>query len=605
MGSVLLSALLALGVYQLREHSSLSVATAASKTLSSEAFFPTLFSTGASLLLLTALLYVLSATRSAQRLPVWVSDALTIGAGFAAIFLYQALQIKVFRAPATDSYFNLKMWATPLTVLWVWFIARMTAALNRVPQVTGGYLGIVALTFLLLMGLEGRHEALPYAICASLAGAGLASVPLALSKNHFNIGWSASLAMGFLLAQSAAAGLLKNAASVILLLSLLTFGLPLLDVSFFRMRAALRGKRVAWEETRMRLYEALLRRGLSAGKIATIYLVTGASLCLSGTIVARFVLAADVALPVRLIALIGVCAGTALVFLMLLSLTRILMRRTEDEVVPEDIEAFGVRISPVSMAEAIDKIEGFIRERGPHHVVTSDANAILRAQEDVEYAGIMRRAHLITPDGYGVIWGARLLNLPIYERVTGVDMVTGICEKAAQHGFSIYILGSAPGIASTAAQKLLEKYPGMRVAGTQHGFYEKEGTKEEDVVARIREAKPDVLFVAFGIPKQEKFIARHLQDLDVPVCLGVGGSFDVYSEKLKRAPSYIQRSGLEWLYRVWQEPWRWKRMSYVPRFMAFALREWLLGGTRWSPVRPTASGEGGHPSSKMPPGTLG
>jgi len=99
-------------------------------------------------------------------------------------------------------------------------------------------------------------------------------------------------------------------------------------------------------------------------------------------------------------------------------------------------------------------------------------------------------------------------------------------------------------------------------------------------VQRIRAARPDVLFVAFGIPKQEKFIASHLQAMDVPVSLGVGGSFDVYSEKLKRAPEYVQRMGMEWLYRVWQEPWRWKRMSYVPRFMALALREWMV-----SPVR--------------------
>jgi N-acetylglucosaminyldiphosphoundecaprenol N-acetyl-beta-D-mannosaminyltransferase len=212
-------------------------------------------------------------------------------------------------------------------------------------------------------------------------------------------------------------------------------------------------------------------------------------------------------------------------------------------------------------------------------VATSDANAILRAQEDPEYADIIRRAALITPDGYGVMWGARLLNLPIYERVTGVDMVTGICERAAQKGYSIYILGSAPGIAATAAQKLAERYPGLKVAGTQHGYFGQEGISEEEIAKRIRDAKPDVLFVAFGIPKQEKFIAHHLHTMNVPVSLGVGGSFDVYSEKLKRAPMYIQRAGMEWLYRVWQEPWRWKRMGYVPRFMLLALREWLFGAS--------------------------
>jgi N-acetylglucosaminyldiphosphoundecaprenol N-acetyl-beta-D-mannosaminyltransferase len=120
----------------------------------------------------------------------------------------------------------------------------------------------------------------------------------------------------------------------------------------------------------------------------------------------------------------------------------------------------------------------------------------------------------------------------------------------------------------------------MRIAGTQHGFYSKENISEDEVVRRIRDAKPDVLFVAFGIPKQEKFIAQHFEELQVPVSIGVGGSFDVYSEKLKRAPVYIQRSGLEWAYRVWQEPWRWRRMSYVPRFMVLAVRTWILGDKR-------------------------
>jgi N-acetylglucosaminyldiphosphoundecaprenol N-acetyl-beta-D-mannosaminyltransferase len=115
----------------------------------------------------------------------------------------------------------------------------------------------------------------------------------------------------------------------------------------------------------------------------------------------------------------------------------------------------------------------------------------------------------------------------------------------------------------------------LKVAGTQHGFFKPE--EKDQVIANIHDSKPDILFVAFGIPKQEKFIAEHLQEMNVPVSVGVGGSFDVYSENLKRAPEYIQRSGMEWLYRVWQEPWRWRRMSYVPRFMAFALREWLFG----------------------------
>jgi N-acetylglucosaminyldiphosphoundecaprenol N-acetyl-beta-D-mannosaminyltransferase len=423
------------------------------------------------------------------------------------------------------------------------------------------------------------NSQLPLLAASALAGAGLASVPVALKTRTFNIGWSAALAMGFLLAQVSVVGLFKNLTFGIMALLLLVFGLPVLDVSFYRLRAAKRGQKVSWEESRLRLHEVLLKRGLSPAKISLIYLLVAAWLCGLGMLV---VVTSGWNLLLRFV-VIGLifCCGA----ISFLSITRILMRRAVDEEVPESIEAFGVRISAVNMGEALDKIESFIQSRQPHHVVTTDANAMLQAQADPEYAQIVQNAALATPDGYGVIWGARLLNLPIYERVTGVDMVTGICERAAQQQYSIYILGSEPGVAATAAKNLSDKYSGLRVAGTHHGFwrrtFKEEGLDTAQADARmadiIREAKPDVLFVAMGIPMQEKFIAAQLQRMQVPVALGVGGSFDVYAGKFKRAPEAIQRIGMEWIYRVWIDPSRWKRMGYVPRFMIFALRTWLFG----------------------------
>lgn len=529
---------------------------------------------------LVAAMYLFAAMRRRLRLPFWLNDIFLILVSYASLLLVHGTTVQVLSAPiSTDEYIGLGKWATVLTILWMWLIARMTAAMNRAPQITGGYLGVVAIALLVLLKL--KNDAVPpffpAAASAALAGAGLMTVPLALRRADFNIGWSASIAMGFLLAQIATVGLLKNATFFMLLLSMIAFGLPLLDVSLFHLRAALRGKHINVEEQKLRLHEALSQRGVAPVKISLLYLVIAAWLCGLGVLTARFIFSSSAPLwmlGLRAVILLGLFGFGFIVFF---SLARVWMRRGVDEIIPEEVEAFGVRISPVSMAEAMDKIEGFIQSKTPHHVVTSDANAILRAQEDEEYAEILRRAALITPDGFGVVWGARLLNLPIYERVTGVDMVTGICERAAKNNYSIYILGSEPGIAALAAEKLSARYPGLRVVGTQHGFWKRDGISDEEIVQRIHDAKPDVLFVAFGIPSQEKFIARHFKALNVPVSLGVGGSFDVYSEKLRRAPEYIQRSGMEWLYRVWQEPKRWKRMSYVPRFMAFALRTWLFG----------------------------
>ena len=542
---------------------------------------------GAIFLGATAALYALLLLRAWRRLPSWVSDIAILVVATIAVAPVVPHSFLSVHLPFSSQSINLGALALPLAVFWVWLLSRAIAALNRTPQVTGGYLGLVALSLLLLyrLGPGGARPPFffPTAAATALAGMGLTTIAVSLRRRGFNLGWAASCAMGFLLAQVTIVGLFKGVALAMIAPLLLLFGLPVLDVLFVRLRASQHGEKVDWETRRVRLHEALEERGISVTKVSLLYLAMAAYGC------------ALVLLGVALSHWLSVWALLLLVpmafagFIVFFSVARVLMRRKVGEEIPEDIEAFGVRISPVSMTEAIDKIDGFIQSKTPHHVVTSDANAILRAQEDLEYADIIRRAALITPDGYGVMWGARLLNLPIYERVTGVDMVTGICERAAQKGYSIYILGAAPGIASTAAEKLAERFPGLRVAGTQHGFFKPE---EEDAVVRtINEARPDVLFVAFGIPKQEKFIAKHFEALGVPVSLGVGGSFDVYSEKLKRAPEYVQRSGMEWLYRVWQEPWRWKRMSYVPRFMVFALRAWLMPSHAPRPQTPTAPNE--------------
>ncbi|MEO6908861.1 MAG: WecB/TagA/CpsF family glycosyltransferase [Abditibacteriaceae bacterium] len=530
---------------------------------------------------LTALLYLATAWRRKMHLPIWVNDLFILLAGAGAIFLFNSTVVSVISSPTSNGYIGLGAWAMPLTLLWIWATTRLTAALNRAPQVTGGYLGFVALTLLIVLTADA-HTAhfFPSLGAAALAGAGLATIPFAVKRHQtFNIGWSAALAMGFLIAQIAIVGLLKNATFAILLLSAIVLGLPLLDVSFYRLRSALQGKKKTIVNQHLRLHEALQQRGIAPLKVSLLYLAVGVWICVMGVLASRFVFGSaawwQASLRLILILLIFFIG-----FLMFFSLFRVLMQRSLNEEVPPSVEAFGVRVTAVSMSEAMAKIESYIESGTPHHVATSDANAILCAQQDPEYAEILRRAALITPDGFGVIWGMRLLNLPVYERVTGVDMVTGICEMADKKGYSIYILGSAPGIAATAAEKLAERYPGMRIAGTQHGFYSQENISEDEVVRRIRDAKPDVLFVAFGIPKQEKFIAQHFEELQVPVSIGVGGSFDVYSEKLKRAPVYIQRSGLEWAYRVWQEPWRWRRMSYVPRFMVLAVRTWILGDKR-------------------------
>jgi N-acetylglucosaminyldiphosphoundecaprenol N-acetyl-beta-D-mannosaminyltransferase len=559
---------------------------------------PPLFLIGLQLWLLTVGIYALSALRGMAGLPAWIADLLVITAAYLAMRADPEIMLSLSTSSRADSpTVPLGAFAGILTVGWIWMVARLCAALNRISPVSGGYLGLVAGLIFLLIGATGTaQDAFSSTAMAALCGAGLATFVVALRAPHLNLGWSATLAMGFVLGLCSAQGLLQNTLPAIVALALLTLCLPLLDVTLVQVRARLRGQNVEWSHSRHRLHEALASRGVAPRKIALLYFALGLWGCVLAYGVTRWANNGTPNLFVSLlytVLFLGVSIGGAIAFF---SLARVLMRRTPGEEVPESIEAFGVKISPVSMEEALDKIEDFIADGTPHHVLTSDANAILTSKNDEDYAAIMRRAAMITPDGFGVIWGARLLNLPIYERVTGVDMVTGICERAAAKGYRLYILGSEEGVAATAARNLMERYPGLQVVGTHHGFWRRDGkaegltTEQADmkIADEIAANRVDVLFVAMGIPMQEKFIAAQLERMKTPVALGVGGSFDVYAGKFNRAPQYVQRMGMEWLYRVWIDPSRWKRMGYVPKFMVVALRTWIFGSKTGAKPSPDA-----------------
>jgi N-acetylglucosaminyldiphosphoundecaprenol N-acetyl-beta-D-mannosaminyltransferase len=179
---------------------------------------------------------------------------------------------------------------------------------------------------------------------------------------------------------------------------------------------------------------------------------------------------------------------------------------------------------------------------------------------------------LVTPDGAGILWATTTLNYPLAERVTGIDIIHNICRLAAKKGYSLYLLGSYPGVAVEAALNLTKKYPGIKIAGTHHGYFNYEdhensencqdvkngnsdkNKEEEEIITEIRENRPDILLVGMGVPKQEKWISKNLDKLDVPVCMGVGGSFDVLSGRIPRAPLWMQKHGMEWIYRSIKQP---------------------------------------------------
>jgi N-acetylglucosaminyldiphosphoundecaprenol N-acetyl-beta-D-mannosaminyltransferase len=236
----------------------------------------------------------------------------------------------------------------------------------------------------------------------------------------------------------------------------------------------------------------------------------------------------------------------------------------------ETVDLLGVHIHLVSMEEAVARIEEFIQDGSPRHVVTADASAVLRAHRDPRFREILRDADLVVPDGIGVVWAARLLGWRVPERVPGVELVERLCALSAQRGYRVFLLGAAPGVAEEAARVLAARYPGLCVAGTHHGYFRPE--EEGRILAMIQGSRPHILFVALGVPTQEVWISRHRGTLGIPVCIGVGGSFDVLSGRLRRAPRWMQHLGLEWLFRWYQEPWRWRRILALPRFALLVVK---------------------------------
>jgi len=229
----------------------------------------------------------------------------------------------------------------------------------------------------------------------------------------------------------------------------------------------------------------------------------------------------------------------------------------------------GVKIHRVTMDEALREIEGFVASGKGHLVVTVDASSVVIAQRDAEFREIVNGADLVTPDSAGILLAAKWFGCPLPERVSGVDLALRISERAAAAGWPMFLLGGAPGVAALAGQELRKRFAGLKIAGTHHGYFE----DDEEIVREIRESGAKVLFVALGIPKQEKWIQAHLKRLGVCAAIGVGGSLDVFSGKVPRAPEWMRRHGLEWIHRLLVNPRKIRKVALLPRFLLMVAAE--------------------------------
>ncbi len=249
------------------------------------------------------------------------------------------------------------------------------------------------------------------------------------------------------------------------------------------------------------------------------------------------------------------------------------------------VRILGLPVHDLTLPELVDRVRAWVRAEPDrlHQIVTLNPEMVMAARRLPEFRATIERADLVTADGVGIVLAARLLGRPLRGRVTGVDLVEALAA-AGDPELALFLLGAAPGVAERAARRLETRSPGCRIAGVWAGSPRPEESGPS--LARIAETRPAVLLVAYGAPAQELWIARHRSELEragVVVAVGVGGAFDYLAGVVPRAPRPLRRLGLEWLYRLIRQPWRWRRQLALPQFAALVVREWAaqrLGGRK-------------------------
>mgnify|MGYP000580229440 FL=1 len=227
------------------------------------------------------------------------------------------------------------------------------------------------------------------------------------------------------------------------------------------------------------------------------------------------------------------------------------------------IDVMGLKFDSMTMDEALSRAEALLRGDKAAYVVTPNAEIAYEALHDGQLREMLNGADLMLPDGAGVVLASKLLRTPVKQKVAGVDFAAGLLGILERNGQSLYLLGGKPGIGELAAQKMLEAHPQLRIAGIADGYFQ----DEAPVIAKINASGADALFVCLGAPKQERFMVQHQQELHVHLMAGLGGSLDAFAGTVQRAPAWMIRLNLEWLYRLIREPKRFRRMLRLPKYL--------------------------------------
>jgi N-acetylglucosaminyldiphosphoundecaprenol N-acetyl-beta-D-mannosaminyltransferase len=442
-----------------------------------------------------------------------------------------------------------------LSTLWMGFFPILFQEFDEIPGMGGGLLLVswTLMTAVTALSSKGFSDALMMSLC------GLALI-LVFWSRHVNVyrrlGSSLAAMWGILLAGTSMLGASKGVAfATVMILPLGLFAIPIIETSLSVLSAAFSPKPLG----NMMFYRGLVRRGVDHP--AAVFFVSAVCAICGASIAVLQMGLMDPASLAAVLALTGAGLYIAVV-----------RSGGRDDGMRERPRLWGVAADNVSLDYALGRIGGWLQAaESPQMIVTVDALAALRSRSDERYSKIVLSAAMSLPDGAGLIWALRFLGFTVQEQISGVDFVGHLCRFSAGHGWPVFFLGGRPGVALEAARRMKEKYGGLEVAGCMDGYFKE--SENEGVCGTIKKSGACILFVALGVPAQEYWFYANKSKLGNVVGIGVGGSFDVLSGRLERAPEAWRRMKLEWLYRTIQEPRRWRRVIKLPLFVMLVLME--------------------------------
>lgn len=444
----------------------------------------------------------------------------------------------------------------PLTVLWVLIILRSREELRRtLPrpalQVMIDLLLVLNAVLLALISPQTQASPIAFYLPFTLLGIVLATAITAYRGESLP---PLHRTVAFGLALYGISGVMKGPISLSLLAPLALISFPIMTTSQALLVQGLAGVRPKL------LPRWFSERGYTQGSFSFLLLLLSSALALGATLAVH-------CSPAHALLVVGIVPVLIAAHLSRRKVSTWLTR-CYAEGIDDRCFLFDVGFHNLTLHEAIARAEQMLLapERS-HMIVTVNSVSLLKSRKDPTLLEIYRRADLVTADGVGIVWASRLLGLPLKGRVTGIDLAQSLLERASVNGYRVFLLGGRKGVAERAARRLEKRFPGLDIVGTHHGYVD----EAKGLLAAIKETHPQILLVGMGVPKQERWMLKHVKKLSVPLMIGVGGAFDVFSDDCPRAPAHWQRLGLEWLYRLLYQPRRIKEALAILHFIGRVL----------------------------------